>query len=92
MTKPLSEIERPTKLEDFVGQKHLVGKNGIITKMIANKFLASLIFYGYPGIGKTSLAMLICHEMKVPFSFFNASVDNKERLTEILALARNAQD
>lgn len=91
MAKPLSETERPTKLVDFIGQKHLVGKNGIVAKMIANKFLSSLIFYGYPGIGKTSLATLICREMNVPFSFFNASVDKKERLTEILALSKNAQ-
>lgn len=92
MKKPLSELERPEKLADFYGQEHLVGPNGVVGKMIANNFLASLIFYGYPGVGKTSLAKLICTEMKVPFSFFNASIDKKEKLVQILDTAKSASE
>ncbi|MGL5630708.1 MAG: AAA family ATPase, partial [Mycoplasmoidaceae bacterium] len=90
--KPLSEIERPKKIDDFIGQKHIIGKSGIITKMISNKFLTSLIFFGPPGTGKTSIAQLICLETNTPFSFFNASIDNKNDLTQILKEAKLSKD
>ena len=55
----LANILRPTKLDDVIGQSHLVGENKIITNLINNKKLFSMILYGKPGIGKTSIANAI---------------------------------
>jgi putative ATPase len=67
-----------------VGQNHLVGKNGVIRKMLANKQLPSLILYGNPGTGKTTIAIVISHDLNIPFHTFNASTDNKAKLKEII--------
>lgn len=77
---PLAYRIRPTKLDDLFGQQHLVGPKGAIRKMIANHKMTSLIFYGNPGVGKTTLATIICHELGLPFATFNASTDNKATL------------
>ncbi|MFA6627236.1 MAG: AAA family ATPase, partial [Bacilli bacterium] len=77
---PLAYQLRPTKLDDLFGQSHLIGPKGVIRKMIANHKIASFIFYGNPGVGKTTLARVICHEMSLPFATFNASTDNKATL------------
>ena len=82
--KPLAYALRPTKIDDIYGQLHLVGPNGVIRKMIENNQLQSMIFYGNPGIGKTTLALCICNELKIPYEQFNASNDNKARLKEII--------
>ena len=82
--KPLAYALRPTKIDDIYGQLHLVGPNGVIRKMIANNQLQSMIFYGNPGIGKTTLALCICNELNIPYEQFNASNDNKARLKEII--------
>ena len=57
--RPLADILRPKTLDDVVGQEHLVGKNGIIRKLLATGFLPSMIFWGPPGCGKTTLAKLL---------------------------------
>ena len=66
--KPLAERLRPKKLDDFINQEHLIGKNGIINQMIRENFLFSMIFYGPSGTGKTSLAELIALETKESFT------------------------
>ena len=65
--KPLAYKLAPMKIEDIVGQEHLVGTNGFIYKMIKNNKMTSIILYGKPGIGKTSIANVICNEMNIPF-------------------------
>lgn len=87
--KPLAYLLAPQKIEDVVGQKHLVGENGFIYKMIKNNKITSIILYGKPGIGKTSIANVICNEMNIPYDIFNASIDNKAKLTKIIDLACN---
>ena len=57
--RPLADILRPQKLDDVIGQEHLVGKNGIIRKLTESDFLPSMIFWGPPGVGKTTLAYLL---------------------------------
>lgn len=87
--KPLAYLLAPQKIEDVVGQEHLVGPNGFIYKMIKNNKMTSIILYGKPGIGKTSIANVICNEMNIPYDVFNASTDNKAKLTKIIDLACN---
>ena len=77
MNEPLAERIRPKSLEDYISQQHLVGKNGILTKLIQQGVIPSLIFWGPPGIGKTTLANIIATTSKRPFytlSAINAGV------------------
>ena len=89
--EPLAYKLRPKTIDDIVGQKHLVGENGIIRKMLQKKRIPSLIFYGEPGIGKTTLAMVICQELGLPYFTFNASTDNKQLLKEYIEQGQNYQ-
>ena len=73
----LADILRPKKLDDVVGQNHLVGDNKIISNLVKNKKIFSMIFYGKPGIGKTSLAVAIVSELNIRYKMLNATVNNK---------------
>lgn len=73
----LADKLRPIKLVDIIGQQHLVGNNKIITNLVKNKKLFSMILYGKPGIGKTSLASAIVNELNMPYKFLNATINNK---------------
>jgi len=68
---------RPTKLVDVIGQSHLIGENKILSNLIKNKKIFSMILYGKPGIGKTSIASAIVHELEIKFKFLNAVINNK---------------
>ena len=74
----LANILRPKNLADIVGQEKLVGKDGIISKMIKNKKIYSMILYGNPGCGKTSIANVIANELDLHVRFLNAATDKKE--------------
>lgn len=82
--QPLAYRMRPKKLEDIVGQDHLVGKDKIIYRMVKTNYLSSMILYGPPGIGKTSIATAIAGSTKIAFRMLNAVVNNKKDL-EIVA-------
>lgn len=88
---PLAYQIRPTKLDDVFGQQHLVGPKGVIRRMINNKKMTSLIFYGNPGVGKTTLAIVICNELNIPYQTFNASTDNKATLKNIIESAQKQE-
>jgi putative ATPase len=64
---PLAERMRPSRLEDLIGQEHLVGPNGIIRKAIQSGNVPSMILWGPPGVGKTTIANIIANEVKRPF-------------------------
>ena len=87
--KPLAYKLMPKCINDIVGQEHLVGQNGFIYKMIKNNKMSSIILYGKPGIGKTSIANVICNEMNIPYDVFNASNDNKAKLVKIISEGMN---
>ena len=80
---PLAYRIRPKDFNDIIGQDHLVGKNGVITKMISQEKLFSMILYGNPGCGKTSIAEIIASKYPMSSFSFNASTDNKEKLKDI---------
>ena len=63
---PLAERIRPRKLSELIGQKHLVGKNGILKKAIKKQLIPSMILWGPPGVGKTTLSKLISKELNRP--------------------------
>ncbi len=85
MKTPLAHKLRPTKLDDVIGQDHLVGEDQIIRKMIQSESLFSMILYGNPGTGKTTLAMVIANELNLPFRVFNAVIGSKKDLVAIFA-------
>ena len=76
--EPLANTLRPTKLSEVIGQEHLVGKDKILTNLVKNKKLFSMILYGPPGVGKTSLANAITSELDCKTRFLNAVVNNKK--------------
>ncbi len=76
--EPLANALRPKKLSDVIGQKHLIGKDKILTNLVKNKKIFSLILYGPPGVGKTSIANAITEELGVKHRFLNATFNNKK--------------
>lgn len=88
MIAPLAYRMRPTTLNEVIGQTHLVGENGFLTKILANEMLVSLIFYGPPGTGKTTIATVLAESFHVPFSKLNAVTSTKKDLETVIATAK----
>lgn len=87
--RPLAYRARPKNLDEVVGQEHILGKNGVIKRMIDNGKLFSLILYGPPGIGKTTIAEAIGEMFGLRTYKFNASTDRKSQLAEIIKVSMN---
>ncbi len=73
----LANKMRPTTLEDVIGQKHLIGDGKVLTNLVSNGKIFSMILYGKPGIGKTSIANALIHELNIRSKFLNATTNNK---------------
>ena len=69
---PLAERMRPQLLEEYIGQQHLVGPKGVLLKTLQNKLIPSIIFWGPPGVGKTTLANIIANQLGRPFYTLSA--------------------
>lgn len=80
MNKPLAFRMRPTCIDQVIGQSHLVGPGKIIQRMVDAKMLSSMILYGPPGIGKTSIASAIAGSTQYAFRILNAATDTKKDL------------
>lgn len=83
----LADLIRPTSLDDVIGQDHLVGKNGIITKMLEKDKIMSMILYGKAGVGKTTIAKIIVNNLKCDYLELNATSSNKKDLENAIAIA-----
>ena len=76
--EPLAIKLRPKKISDIVGQKHLLGPGKVLSNLVKNKKLFSMILYGKPGIGKTSIACALVNELGLKYRMLNATVNNKK--------------
>lgn len=88
----LANKVRPTKLNEVLGQDHLIGKDKILTNLIKNKKLFSMIFYGPPGTGKTSIAKALINELGLPFKELNATMSKKDDFVYAINEARMSND
>ncbi len=87
---PLAERMRPTILDQFIGQEHLVGEGKVLRKIIENKQAYSMIFWGPPGVGKTTLAQIIAHSLDIPFFTLSAIDSGVKEVRAIIEQARKA--
>ncbi len=90
MNAPLAERLRPSKLKDYIGQEHLVGKNGVITKIVVQNSLPSIIFWGSPGIGKTTLAQILANELERPFYKLSAISSGVKDIRSVIGKAKQS--
>ncbi|MGL5977984.1 MAG: replication-associated recombination protein A [Erysipelotrichaceae bacterium] len=86
--QPLAHRMRPKTLAEVCGQTHLIGPAGILSRFVTQKQIFSLIFYGPPGCGKTTLATVLADELQRPYRFFNAVIGNKKDLETIFQEAK----
>lgn len=87
MPQPLAARLRPETLDEYVGQTHLVGKNGILRRLIENDSISSMIFWGPPGVGKTTLAQIIAHTTRSRFIEFSAVTSGIKEIREVMKQA-----
>ena len=89
--QPLAERLRPRTLDDYIGQEHLVGKNSVLRKMIESGNISSLILWGPPGVGKTTLAKIIANTLERPFYTLSAINSGVKDVREVIEKAKKQQ-
>src|SRR5690606_29805407 len=88
---PLAERMRPARLDDLIGQEHLTGKNGVIRKAMQTGNIPSMILWGPPGVGKTTIANIIANEVKKPFYTLSAVSSGVKEVREVIEKAKTSQ-
>ncbi len=86
--EPLAIKMRPHSIKEVIGQKHLIGENKVIYNLVKNKKIFSMIFYGKPGIGKTTIATAIVEELGVQYRMLNATINNKKDFDIVIEEAK----
>ena len=87
--QPLAERLRPTSLDDYIGQKHLVGEGAVLRRMIDSGRISSFILWGPPGVGKTTLASIIAHQLQTPFYTLSAVTSGVKDVRDVVEKARS---
>ena len=88
---PLAERMRPKNLDEYIGQKHLVGKNSILRLMIDSGNISSFILWGPPGVGKTTLARIIANQLERPFYTLSAVSSGVKDVREVIEKAKSSR-
>lgn len=91
MAQPLAERMRPKTLDDYIGQKHLVGEGAVLRRMIDAGRISSFILWGPPGVGKTTLAQIIANRLEVPFYTLSAVTSGVKDVRDVIEKARNGR-
>ena len=91
MAEPLAERMRPRSLDDYIGQKHLVGEDAVLRRMIDAGRISSFILWGPPGVGKTTLAQIIANKLETPFYTLSAVTSGVKDVREVIDKARNGR-
>ena len=89
--QPLAERLRPKTLDDYIGQEHLVGKNAVLRKMIESGNISSIILWGPPGVGKTTLAKIIANTLERPFHILSAINSGVKDIRDVIDKAKKQQ-
>lgn len=87
--QPLAERLRPNTLDEYIGQKHLVGQGAVLRRMIDSGHISSFILWGPPGVGKTTLAQIIAHKLETPFYTLNAVTSGVKDVRDIIERAKS---
>ena len=88
MSRPLAERLRPQTIEEYIGQTHLVGENGVFSKFLETGNVPSFILWGPPGVGKTTLAKLVANHLNRPFYTLSAVTSGVKDVREVIETAR----
>ena len=91
MSQPLAERLRPRTLDDYIGQKHLVGQGAVLRHMIESGHLSSFILWGPPGVGKTTLAQIIAHQLETPFYTLSAVTSGVKDVRDVIDRAQKGR-
>ena len=86
---PLAERLRPRTLDEYIGQKHLVGEGAILRRMIESGNISSFILWGPPGVGKTTLAQIIANKLETPFYTLSAVTSGVKEVRDVIDRAKN---
>ncbi len=91
MSQPLAERMRPRTLDDYIGQRHLVGEGAVLRRMIDSGHIASFILWGPPGVGKTTLAQIIAHKLETPFFTLSAVTSGVKDVRDVIEKAQKGR-